>query len=38
MAKVLDGWPLVSVIIPAYNAADCIAHALASLSLQTFTA
>jgi glycosyltransferase involved in cell wall biosynthesis len=37
MAKVLDGWPAVSVIIPIYNAADCIASALASVSLQTFT-
>lgn len=37
MTRVLEGWPAVSVVIPAYNAADCIVNALASIALQTWT-
>lgn len=37
MATLLEGWPAVSVVIPAYNAADCIAHALNSVFTQTWT-
>jgi len=36
MPKLL-GWPAVSIVIPAYNAADCIANALTSVFAQTWT-
>jgi glycosyltransferase involved in cell wall biosynthesis len=37
MTRVLEACPAVSVVIPVYNAADCIANALASIALQTWT-
>jgi glycosyltransferase involved in cell wall biosynthesis len=37
MTRVPERWPAVSVVIPVYNAADCIANALASVALQTWT-
>lgn len=36
MSRLLEGCPAVSIIVPVYNAADCIANALASVAVQTW--